>query len=148
MPGGLQDAADAVAQEVIAQVPEVQGLVGVGRTVLDHGAATGIREGQDVGRSRPFQEAQPVAVGDRQVQEALDHVEALHLGHPGLQVLPHGLRGLLRPLTAQFQEGEHVDGDIPLELGAGGLEGKAVGRDVRPEQGLKDFLNGRTQRGL
>ena len=148
VPGGLQDAADAVAQEVVAQVPQVQGLVGVGRTVLDHGAPPGIREGQDVGRSRPLQEAQPVAVGDHQVQEALDHVEALHFGHLGLQVLPHGLRGLLRTLAALLQEGEHVDGDIPLELGPGGLEGDAVGRDVRPEQGLKGFLNGRTQRGL
>ena len=55
-------------------------------------------------------------------------------------MIADGLRGLLRPFAAELDEGEHIDGDIALELRARGLECDDIGIQRMLEQVLEGYL--------
>ncbi len=82
---GLQDAGNAVSQKVVADMSQVQGLVGIGRRELHHDAFSRRRELAEgvIGRDA-LQGLVPVYRRERQVQEALHAVvggDFRHIGH-------------------------------------------------------------------
>ena len=95
-----------------------------------------------------MKEAQPVAVIDHDVQEALDHVEARDDGHFALQEFTDGRCRLLGPFAGELQEGEDVDRHIALEFRARGLEGELLGLDRRTEDLLERCLQRGYELGL
>ncbi len=144
----LEDTADAVPEKVVAQVSEVERLVGVRGTVLYHHLLTSGGEREQILSGGMVQELQPIAVRDHHVQKALHHVEPGHDGEFRLNELAEGGRGRLGTFAAHLQEWEHVDGDVTLELRSCGLEGDGLGIELVIEKALEGRLNGGQQLGL
>ena len=117
---GGENLRDGISQEVIADMPQVQGLVGIGRRIFDHDRAarrSGLPElgvGGDLGETR-----RPERTAERKVQKTLDDVERLDFGDVGREPLTYlGSRGFGR-LAASSQQGKHDEGIVALELPAG-----------------------------
>ena len=119
---GFQDLRDGVSQQVVADVSQVKGLVGVGRGVFDHyGTARrcGLPEGV-VCRDLP-EACGPECTVEREIQESLDYVERLDFRRIGHQVFADLRRRGFGRLAAGFEQGEHHERIVALELFAGFL---------------------------
>ena len=114
---GLQDGGHRVAEEVVADVSQVQRLVGVGRRVLNHYGATRrgchaiILRGGNLGKA-----CRPERGIHNEVKETLYHVETLYLGGRGHNLLAElRCRGLGR-LARRTQQREDHNRVVALEL--------------------------------
>ena len=93
---GLQEPRDGVSEKVIADMPEMKGLVGVGRAELDHhvlpggGKVAEIRGGDDL-----REKLVPVEVGEKNIQESFHAVEPADLRHVGHEPIAYRLAGVL-----------------------------------------------------
>ena len=116
---GLQNPCQAISQQIIADVPQVERLVGVRRRVFHH------VEGR-IGRRRTDTEARlalnlvqqlyPATAGHRQVQKALDYVELRHRRLVFHQIFADFLRRLLRTLLRGAEERENHQREVPFKL--------------------------------
>ena len=124
VPHRFQNARYGVPQEVVAQVAQMQWLVGVGRRVLHHHQRFGTRFGKTktgIGHSLS-EKAVPVITGEHQVQKAFDHPVALHEWAMLLQVRTNGFRGQVRRGAGHFHVREHHHGKVAFEFFAGLLD--------------------------
>ena len=121
---GLHNLGEAVAQQVVAYVAQVQRLVGVGRGVLNHhqlAIITGCREAV-VGRfGNVLQHTSPERRLDGDVQEALDDVEFLYCLAVSQHVLTDFLCSHIWRLAGRLQEREHHNRLIALKFLLGRL---------------------------
>ena len=116
---GGDNLCQGVAQEVVAHVSQVEGLVGVGRRILYHhqgrlrrgGGQPILLLGVDV-----VQQFNPGRRGNGEVEEALDDVVGGHGGLVGGEVFAYLLRRLFRSLARHAQEGEHHQGQVSFKL--------------------------------
>ena len=116
---GLQNPCQAISQQIVADVPQVERLVGVRRRVFHH------VEGR-IGRRRTDTEARlalnlvqqlyPATAGHRQVQKALDYVELRHRRLVFHQIFADFLRRLLRTLLRGAEERENHQREVPFKL--------------------------------
>ena len=130
---GLHDFGQAVAQQVVAHVSQVQRLVGVGRRVLDHHqlAVVGHRGKAVVGGgSHMTQHTRPERRLDGDVQEALDDVELLNSLAVGKHVLANLLGCHVGRLVRRFQEREHHNRLVTLKLLLGRLGNNLLGGKI------------------
>ncbi len=116
---GLHYLGEAPAQQVVAHVAQVQGLVGVGRRVFYHhqgragvgGLLAVVRVGVDVG-----EQPCPRRRGHNEVEESLHHVVRRHrpavVGEVASEVFGSVLRFLLRYL----EQREHHEREVALKL--------------------------------
>ena len=117
MADGTQYLRDRIAQQVVADMPQMERLVGIGRRILDHHVAARRRSLPERSVGCDFGETVgPEAVRKSEVQESLDDVERLHLRHMRRKVLPYlGGRRLGR-LAASSQQRENDQRIIAVEL--------------------------------
>ena len=124
---------DRVSEQVVADVAQVQRLVGVGRRIFDHhrfaggGAFAEIGVGHHLGE--PFA---PERVAQREVQEALDDVIAFDFGNVFHQRFADLRGGFFGFFAAEFQQREDHERVVALEFLAGflDLDGGRIGRPV------------------
>ena len=153
---GFEDAAHGMAKEVVPEVTEVKGFVGVGRAVLDHhmgGAARGLTT--VIGCSGFTEE--PITPELRiqfEVEESFHHVEVLDrafCGHEGLsEDLGRGVR--FHPAVARQREAD--EGAVTGELAPGLLDGEIRWGQLHAKraveglggQGLKVVVEAHVQR--
>jgi len=115
-----EDLRHGVPQQIVADVPQVQRLVGVGRRVFDHHRAarsTRLSEsvvGSDLGEAR-----RPETAVEREVQEAFYYIESLDLRDVGRHIFADLGRGGLGRLAASSQQRKRHEGIVALELLAG-----------------------------
>ena len=122
---GFQDLRDGVSQQVVADVSQVKGLVGVGRGVFDHyGTARrcGLPEGV-VCRDLP-EACGPECTVEREIQESLDYVERLDFGG-GETPASSGMKGdhLVGKYYVEFDK--HYKAQIKELVAAGQSEEEA-----------------------
>ena len=137
--GGLQDAAQRVSEQVVADVAEVEGLVGVGRGVLYHhqGSVRGWREDAEVRVGGDAEELPgPVGGVDGEVEEALDDVVGADAVDVFYEPLADGLGGVFGLCLGGTQEGEDDHGVVAIEALAGGAGHGALYVCVRAVEGL------------
>jgi len=117
MADGTQYLRDRIAQQVVADMPQMERLVGIGRRILDHHVAARRRSLPERSVGCDFGETVgPEAVRKSEVQESLDDVERLHLRHMRRKVLPYlGGRRFGR-LAASSQQRENDQRIIAVEL--------------------------------
>ena len=120
---GFHDLCQRPSEEVVTHMSEVQGLIGIGRRVLDHhegslplplqreGSKAETRVGID-----GLQQFQPGTTAHAEVQEALHHVELLHGRAVCLQILTYLLCCLLRTFLGSLHKGEHHKCQVTLKL--------------------------------
>ena len=142
--GGLQNLSHRVAQKVVAQVAQVQGLVGVGRGVFHHHVlrAIGGHGGRGGLGAQLVEYGQPLGIGNFEVQEAFHHVVAAHAGLVGGEPLAQGLTDLLRPLAEGLGERERDEGEAAGKFLARGLEREAGGGNIEAKNSLSGGLQG------
>ena len=104
----------------------MEGLVGVGRRIFDHheGRIVAGRLDAEVRVGKDALELLDPRIGvDREVEEAFDGVIFGHEGFVGNQPVADGLSELFGvPDGRLLHEGEHVEGEVPFELLAGGAQ--------------------------
>ena len=123
-----------VTQQVVADMAQMQGFVGVGRRVFDHhrtsrvGSLPEVRIGGDLRKT-----GGPERAVEGQVQETLDDVERLDFRHVGRHIFAYLGRGGFGRLAASSQQRKRHEGVIALELPAGllNLQLFAVERTVK-----------------
>ncbi len=127
------DARQRVAEQDIAEVAQVEGLVGVGRRVFDHyQRSVGCGRGQSVvGRlGYVAQHCVPVGRLDDYVQEAFDNVETVDGRFVVDQPVAYFRADLLGRLAGGLDPGKSHYGQVALKLLAGGLRHDGVGGRV------------------
>ena len=119
--GSLEQLGHAGAQKVVADVPKVEGLVGIGRRELHHHPAARRGQGAEAGiGGHFFEDFTPVDIAQAQVQETLHCVERADLGAVGSEPLPYFLRSSSGSLARNPQQGEHYKGVVPFKIFASG----------------------------
>ena len=139
---GFEQAAHRPAQQVVADVSQMEGLVGVGRRIFHHdgfGAGQCLAEAVGGVGSLAVDEIGPVAVGHREVEETFDDVVARYLGHGLADCRAQLVAHLLRRLARLFDVWEHHHGIVPFEFFLGGLEHHCVGSSL---DAIKSFESG------
>ena len=129
---GLHQPRQREAEQIVADVAEVERLVGVGRRIFDHHQRrVGGGRGDAVARVRGLgKHAGPVALGQRQVQEAFDDLERGYLGqslHDGGAYLGPGDVGRL---LRQFQQREDDHRVVAVLVLAGHVDLNRFGSDA------------------
>ena len=121
-----------MAEQVVADMAEVQRLVGVGRGVLDqHGSlVAGFQPTITLIVRFPFQELQPEFLIDLQVQIAFHHVELLDTVQILKQLLADFRTERVGRLAGDFHPREHHDGKVAGEALPGGLHKVCIRFDV------------------
>ena len=113
------DIGQRITQQVITNVAQVKGFIGVGRRVLNH-HQRGIficrynailRIGMNF-----IKQFDPRSRRNGQIQETFDHIKSCHSRFIGFQILTDFLCGLLRALLRHFQEGEYHKGEVSFKL--------------------------------
>ena len=120
---GLHDLCECPSQQVVADVAEVERLVGVGRGVFHHDERTIIADGLEAEPRVGLylgEEFHPLGGADAEVEEALDGVEACDdVGkalHEAFSYLPCGLLG---SFVTHLGEGEYDERELSFELRPG-----------------------------
>ena len=128
---GREDLRHGVAQQVIADMAQVQRLVGVGRRVLDHHGAARRRGLAEMFVGGDLLEAgRPERAVEREVQESLDDVERRDLRHVGCHVFAYLGRSGLGRLAAAAQQRKGHEGVVALEFPAGFLNLQLLARKL------------------
>ena len=122
MSAGSEQLAHRPTQQVVADVPQVQRLVGIRARELDHDGPAARGQLSEVGlRGDLGQVRSPIGTGYLDIEESLDYIEAGHLRivllQPGSNLRGCGLGGFV----AGFQQREDDEGHIALEFLAGRL---------------------------
>ncbi len=94
---GLQQARHAITQQVIADMPQMEGFVGIRRGELHHDVAS--RSGKLAERSIARHRGKhlvPIQRRKADIQESLHAIERGHLGHICHQIVSDGLSGIFR----------------------------------------------------
>ena len=109
------------SEQIVADVTEVEGFVGVGRRVLYHHERAVVCDGQEAElgvRLYPLEQLYPLTRTDAEVEEALYGIEcADDLWHLLLQTFANLLRRSVWSLVTHLGKGEHNEGYLSLELG-------------------------------
>ena len=133
------------SEQVVANVTEVEGFVGVGRGVFDHGEGalfTGCGEAVTLIGVDVLEELDPLFGRDGEVEEALDDVERRYevgvFDQPQCEVFS-GVFGLS---LGNAQEGEGDHGEVSLEVGARFLNLHLFGGDVGAVAGFDGLDDG------
>ena len=117
---GLENLRHGVTQQVVADMPQMERLVGVGRRILDHhgtarrGSLPETFVGGDLGEA-----GRPERAVERKVEETFDHVERRDLGDVGRHVFADFGRGGFGRLAASPEQRKGYEGIVALELPAG-----------------------------
>ena len=133
---GLKNAAEAVAEQNVAQMAEVERLVGVGAGIFDHNQRTvgaGRCHAPVFGRGDMFEHTVPERRLDYYVQESFDGRKAadgrLIVGEPAADLVADSFGSF----AGGLDEGEHDDSDVAFEsfgdireLDCGGVDGNSV----------------------
>ena len=118
---GLHNLCQGPAQQVVAHVSQVQGLVGVRTGVFDHYQGRLVGNGQETELGIVLyllQQLYPLCTGNGKVQEAFHHVEfAYQVGALLCQVFAHILCSGLGRLPACLQQGEYHQCQFAFKLG-------------------------------
>ena len=134
---GLHDFREAVAQQIVAHMAQVQRLVGVGRGILNHHQLTvvGDRREAVIGRlGDVLEHTGPERRLDGDVEEALDDVEFLYRFAVSQHVLTDFLCRHIGRLVRRLQEREHYNRLVALELLLGGLRNNLLGGEIHTIQ--------------
>ena len=137
VPGRLEKARNAVAQKVVAYMPQVKGLVGIGRGELHHHTAPGRRQLTVIpGRKNLLKVLAPPDIAEAEVQEPLHRIESAEFGAVPNEPLPYLLRSDRGSFAGRFQERKYDQGIVALEVLAGHAHLHLLLRNVRP---IQDF---------
>ena len=129
---GLEKIRHGRSEQIVAHMPEVQGLVRIGRGEFDHDPASGRRQLAVAGVGRHRRELfLPVYAGQREVQETLHRIEGGNLRAVRKQPFPDGVSCGVRSLAGDLEQREDHESVVALELLASGLHLKGRGRYVR-----------------
>ena len=131
---GLEYLRHGVAQQVVADMPQVQGFVGIGRRIFDHDRAPGGRGLPEIGiGSDLVKTRRPESAVEHEVQKTLDDIERLDFGDVGRHITADLGRSGFGRLAASSQQRKRHEGVIALELPAGllNLQLFAVERTVK-----------------
>ena len=134
---GLHNLGQAETQQVVAHVSQVQGLVGVGRRILNHHqlAVVGSSGKAIVGRLGDMLEhAGPERGLDGDVQEALDNVELLDGVAVGQHMLANLLSRHVGRLVRRLQEGKYHNRLVALKFLLGRLGNNLLGGEIHAIQ--------------
>ena len=126
---GLQQAGDGVAEEVVADVAQVERRVGVRGGELDHDVAAGGRQLAEVFvRGDAGEHLIPVHGAEKQVEETLDGIVSGDFRDVVGQPLADGVAGVFRCGMGDLEEREHHEGVVAFEFLAGDadLEGRCL----------------------
>ena len=113
----FEDLRNRVAEQIVTNMTQVEGFVGVGRRVFDHHRTTrciGLTElliGAHFGKTLC-----PEIGRKRDVQEALNDVECAHFGVVSHDVFAYFGSGCFGRFAATSQQGEDNEGKVALEL--------------------------------
>ena len=119
---GLEQARDAVTEKVVADVAEMERLVGVRRGELHHDAAAGGRQLAEVRiRSDGGEHLIPVHGTEEDVQETADAVAGGDFGHVGLEPVADGGTDGRRGHTGHLHEREHDERVVAFKFLVGHL---------------------------
>ena len=132
-PVGGQQLADGPPQQVVADMAEMEGLVGVGGRVFHHnraGGGIGFGDAEVGVGSLVGDKADPIGVVDGEIKESLDDIEVRHLGDGlldgGTQLVCH----LLGRFARLFDIGEHHYSIVAHKLFFRCLKHHSVGRHL------------------
>ena len=119
----LQQPGHRPSQKDIADMSQMQRLVGIRRGIFHHNCLAGDRQTAEIlVRRYGGIDLLPERCGELYVQKALDHIEAFHFRYIGLKPLPYLLSSGLGSLAAGLQQRKDHQCDIALELLSGSLE--------------------------
>ena len=120
--GGSQQAAHGIAEKIVADVAEMQGLVGVGRRELHHHRFAGGRQlAVFLGAEDACKALLPEQIAQAQVQEALHAVESSDFGAVFLKPGADGGCRSVGCCVRNAQKRENHKGEVSFELLAGYL---------------------------
>ena len=114
---GLEYLRHGVAQQVVADMPQVQGFVGIGRRIFDHDRAPGGRGLPEIGiGSDLVKTRRPESAVEHEVQKTLDDIERLDFGDVGRHITADLGRSGFGRLAASSQQRENDQRIIAVEL--------------------------------
>ncbi len=135
--GRLEKVGYAGTQEVVADMAQVEGLVGVGRREFHHDATARRRELSEALVGVDFlQGLAPIDVAEAYVEKALDRIESADLGAVGGKPSAYGPGGCGRSLMRNLQQRKNDQGIVSLEVFAGYLNLHGSRVRLRSVQGL------------
>ena len=113
----LEQSRDRVPKQVVADVSQMQGLVGVGRGELHHDVLPrGGKHAEILCKCDFAEQLIPVKVREKDIQEPLDAVVAGDLRDIGDQPVPYRRTGLLGCGSREPQQREYYEGEVTFEL--------------------------------
>ena len=119
----LQQPGHRPSQKDIADMSQMQRLVGIRRGIFHHNCLAGGRQTAEIlVRRYGGIYLLPERRGELYIQKALDHIEAFHFGDIGLKPLPYLLSSGLGSLAAGLQQRKDHQCDIALKLLPGSLK--------------------------
>ena len=122
---GLGNLCNGPAEQVVAHMAQVKGLIGVGRGILNHHQGRRFRRsGQSVARISidVAEQGHPAVGGNGQVEESLHHVEGSHHAAVVHQILAYFLGRVFGLLARHFQVGEDNEREMAFKLALGLLQ--------------------------
>ena len=129
----FKNAGEAVAEQIVAHVAQMEGFVGVGRRVLHHEQRRGIIRlyGAEIGSVEDgCQHGIPESGRHHYVEKTLHHIEAGHsrfvVDKPLANLGPHGFGSL----AGGFDKGKYHHCEVALEFLSGGLGNNALRRGI------------------
>ena len=118
-------------------MPQMQGLVGVGRGIFDnHGL--GILRFGIAGLAQRVQMLDPIGIAHRKVQKAFHGIESRYVGAVSLQIFADHPARFFGAFLGRLDKGKHHQGDVAFKFPVGFLELYAAFFGFKPEQ----FLDG------
>ena len=120
---GLEDLRQRVAEQIVADMAQVKGFVGIGRGIFHHderSVVAGLADTEVGVGGNAVEHVEPVVGGDAEVQKALDDIKTAHGWHIVDEPLADFGAGSLRALVRGLEVRENHDGQIPLEILARG----------------------------
>ena len=147
---GLEQAGNGISEEVVADMSEMERLVGVRRRELHHDVASGRRQYAEARVGCYLREEfTPPKLRKADVEKAFDDVERTDLRDVGGEPVPYGLSRSIRRRVGYPQQRKHHQGIVTLEILPGDLHLEVRGLDVSIVQVLygQDGLAGNERFG-
>ena len=136
---GFNHTGQCPAQKVVAHVPQVEGLVGVGRGVLYHDERTALGGSDDAETGVGvdfFQKVDPAGGSYDEIEEAAHGIVGGYEPGVGLYPFANLGSGVLRLLLGNAEERKNDEGEMSLKIFLGLLQRYLTGGDFVPVKGL------------